>query len=445
MLLARAASEPLLQLDDPHEGCFLCAPEPWRVICDTVHTRVLAGAGPLCPGYVIVAPKEHHGTAAELPSPLFEEFLAVSNTVGWALGREYGIGYTAYEHGRIGACFLKEARRDWSSYCHHAHRVFIPVATSVLPVLSRAFPTCDRLPTPQSLRAHAGKHYIYYETNSTSEAASASDVLHGRTELPSQFMRRVLTEALKTGRSWNWAVDHRAGEMLDTTKRLRPFFAGISCAFSNHVARPDSPHRLARTVSIDGLTCAGKTALATELSRTSGTPLVDTGLAFRYLAEASRGGAKRPAPCDIIGRLLRNDSPRHLRTDAITQAAARLGAEPEVRAFLHHEVFLALLQDNTPRIIVGRDAWRYRGALGVAVLLEASFKVRAVRRYLERAREAGELGSIDDSEAQLRAYDDLDMPKLPSRDMSRLLVVRNDAEPIAHVASEIIRRVSEVV
>ena len=53
-------------LEDAYDGCFFCAPEPWRVIAEGEAVRLIAGAGPICPGYAILAPKQHVHSGLDL-------------------------------------------------------------------------------------------------------------------------------------------------------------------------------------------------------------------------------------------------------------------------------------------------------------------------------------------------------------------------------------------
>jgi hypothetical protein len=61
-------------LDDAH--CFFCEPEPWRTIRVGPDINVIAGLGPLCPGYVMVAPTTHIHSVAELPLSTMSVFLS---------------------------------------------------------------------------------------------------------------------------------------------------------------------------------------------------------------------------------------------------------------------------------------------------------------------------------------------------------------------------------
>lgn len=209
---------------NPFDGCFLCDPEPWRVILDAKTVRLIAGLGPLCAGYVILAPKQHLYTAAELPEETFSEFLLAASQTVTALETQYAEGFTAYEHAKTGACYTLELRRDFSTFCHHCHRVFIPRATDSVARVAEWFPEWIDLPDPVAIRALRDRPYVFYETGRNGKSSVRRAYL-GNEAIPSQFMRRILSDEMALGRSWDWSVDPHYDEMLDTVHRLRGAFA----------------------------------------------------------------------------------------------------------------------------------------------------------------------------------------------------------------------------
>src|SRR5205807_1989807 len=168
---------------------------------------------------------------------------------------QYGAGYTAYEHGQLGACRPLEIARDFSSFCHHCHRVFIPVRTNCAGMVGQWFRTEHVLPTESSVQTLGSSAYVLYETGTISEVshriAYTEDV-----GIPSQFMRQILTSAMRTGRPYSWTADPRYEEMIETVARLRTEFDGLSVP-RRCPLRPTE--RLPCSVTIDGLSGVGKT------------------------------------------------------------------------------------------------------------------------------------------------------------------------------------------
>lgn len=112
--------------ENPAEGCFLCDPEAWRIIFETQNFQVVAGLGPLCAGYILVATTDHVETLAQIPANHMAEFLLLDRLVREALAAFYGNGLSSYEHGKVGSCMSATAGQRSGTYCFHAHRVYIP-------------------------------------------------------------------------------------------------------------------------------------------------------------------------------------------------------------------------------------------------------------------------------------------------------------------------------
>ena len=214
-------------LKDPHDGCFFCRPEAWRTIFVGQYTQILAGAGPLCPGYCLISPLAHVHAAAELDEKALREFLAIFEILKRVLQNQYRVGYTTYEHGRIGACRTHEVNHDLSTFCHHAHRIVVPVNTDCTSEIEDWFEQSKHLVSPTALQDLAGVEYVYYETGKGDDSVTRVAFTEHK-GIPSQFMRRILTIALETGRDWNWVTDLNYLEMIDTVTRLKGEFLGIN-------------------------------------------------------------------------------------------------------------------------------------------------------------------------------------------------------------------------
>lgn len=209
---------------DPFDPCFLCEPERWRTILERKHVRLIAGLGPLCPGYVILAPRQHIHTSAELPEDILTEFIDTAQLAVGALVRHYGEGYTAYEHAKIGACHTLEMQKDFTTFCHHCHRVFIPRLTHGFSKLAEWLPDYIALPQPDAVRELRGRAYVFYETGD-GHSMPVRRAYVAEDGLPSQFMRRILSQQINLGRDWNWNAEPRYEEMIVTAKHLREEFA----------------------------------------------------------------------------------------------------------------------------------------------------------------------------------------------------------------------------
>lgn len=428
-------------LQDPLDGCFFCRPERWRTIFKGQHTQILAGAGPLCPGYSMLAPRAHVHTAADLDERSLWEFLAIFELLKLSLSNQYGPGYTAYEHGRIGSCRALEIGNDLSTFCHHAHRVVIPVSTNCFSQIEPWFNSYCTLDSQHSIRDLAGEEYVYYETGAGISPVSRVG-FQDHKGIPSQFMRRILTTALDRGRDWSWAVDPNYEEMIDTATRLKGEFAGIT-AIEETGFETKFAGTLHGNVSLDGLAYVGKTTIAQFLSQLFHRPMIDTGMIFRYMAFAKLHGLSDPTAAELKQYLLDPSSEIPLRTTAVTVEASSMATDPNRR-----KVFLELLRqiilDISPCIIVGRDTWRYLSTKDIRFLIEADFETRLKRRFLWEARHEQKLPDMANLSERIRLADENDYMKLPPKGSRDIIKVNNGVRMFSATLNQIVSEIGEI-
>lgn len=395
-------------IEQPERGCFLCTPEPWRVLLEGEFTRVIAGLGPLQPGYVLLSPKEHINTAAQLPQPVLAEFLAVAKLIEEALAHQYGAGYTAYEHGKLGACRPLELTGDLSSFCHHCHRCFIPSATNAFDIIRPFFRNVHRLHDPHDITTFKSTPYVFYETGRTA-ASHERWLFTNDIGIPSQFMRQILTNALKTGRHYSWASDPRYPEMVATIVALRPMFAGldVACQYPSDMIS----HRLRQPITIDGFAGSGKTTLARKVSQFCNCPFVDTGIAWRWFADRHLAGDFSIDLDSLRPQLNGIAYDERLGRIELIPVLRELGRNSTVRANLTQAI-RTVLSELPPGVVVGRDAWRIVDSEADRYVVECDLEIRAKRRMLLRARQGVDLDLAAVRE-ELRHEDQGDWLKLP--------------------------------
>jgi cytidylate kinase len=429
-------------LENPSEGCFFCDPERWRTIFTGRWTQVLAGAGPLIPGYTLLAPLTHTNTVAELPGLEAAEFLAVFEVLLRALRNQYRPGYTAYEHGRTGSCAILEAKEDLSTYCHHAHRVVLPRPTDTLPRIRSRFRDATSLEQGNSLLRHAGTPYVFYESG-TPSAGTVRVALSGADDLPSQFMRRILTEELRTGRDWNWIRELHLEEMIETTALLRGEFVGLY-PDDDHVL-PVSPTLGKDTVvTLDGLSSVGKTTLATELGRQLQRQVIDSGVVFRIMAASVIDGRRIGGVDWLVEQVLSSSGAERLRGREVSSKASELALDPSTRE-IYEQSLRKLAGMLGPCIITGRDTWRVLEHSGIHCLVEADFETRLRRRLLELARVDGEVVNIEMLAQAVELDDHRDLPKLPPVDYPNIIRLENGRRRLVASVRETVDRLRQAL
>ncbi len=427
-------------LDISDKDCFFCEPEEWRIIYNGTAIQLLAGAGPLCPGYVMLAPKSHTHSMAELDTDALAELLAIFEILKIALKNQYGGGYTAYEHGRTGSCITLETRGHMSTFCHHAHRIIIPQSIELDDDLETFFEKVEPIDDAFSIREKVGNPYVFFE--SSNGRSLSRKVLLGPKNIGSQFMRRIISQKISLGRHWDWRRDIRYEEMIQTIACLRCEFIGIEPmphAQSNIDARP-STNTLPCNLSIDGFTFVGKTTVARSIQQIFSCPVIDTGMLFRHMAYAQLTGAGPLSPATLASIYLSDIQAPKLRTREVTEAAHALALDPDQRR-AYSELLPQVLRRLAPCIVVGRDAWRFMGDQDLRVVLEADLETRLKRKLLEVAsRERTILDAALLAREMLRG-DEADRQKLPGDGAPNIVRINNGRRPISSTIEAVLAAV----
>ncbi len=158
-----------------------------RILLETDNFYVLAGLGPICEGYVIIATKEHVQCYGEMNPVNEAEFLRLKQKTTTALISAYG-DYQLYEHGKNGVCFTDG---PGTKHCYHAHLNCVPTSVNLQPMLSARFQSIP-VGSMQDIRASCAYSdgYLYYENREDALIFPVSE------RLPGQFLRRLFCEAL---------------------------------------------------------------------------------------------------------------------------------------------------------------------------------------------------------------------------------------------------------
>jgi ATP adenylyltransferase len=192
-----------------------------RVPVETDNFAVIPSLGPLVPGHVILCPKEHHVSFANIPSHHDEEFDRVLLTVKNLLRGVYSSDIHMFEHGM--------ARDGSHVLCSvdHAHLHLVPSPVSVMNVLG-LHPSLAVPPGLAGLRTLGQtEEYVFYE-------GPTGDRLLIRArdrQFESQYLRRVFADALDQTCEWNWR-DHM--KVADANGTYEVLAAAVSAGSEKH-------------------------------------------------------------------------------------------------------------------------------------------------------------------------------------------------------------------
>ena len=136
-------------------------------------------------------------------------------------------------------------------------------------------------------------------------------------------------------------------------------------------------------IAVDGPAASGKGTIAQGLARLYGLPHLDTGLLYRAVGYAASQPPHTLADAALVARQLTPAGLDHpaLRTQAVSEAASRVAADPEVRAALL-EFQRRFAADPLGAVLDGRDIGTVIAPHAHAKLfVTASPEVRAERRW----------------------------------------------------------------
>ncbi|HVR06485.1 MAG TPA: hypothetical protein VMW75_00430, partial [Thermoanaerobaculia bacterium] len=169
---------------------------------ETAHFAALPSLGPLVPGHTLLCTKEHLRSFAEvgvLGDTICGELETLRLRLGSALEEIYGAPVHGFEHGN--------GRGSARVLCtvEHAHIHLIPTAVHLWEALS----TCQDWKYFEiggdSLYSHVRDgEYLYYESPERWAAIATAG------EFESQYLRRIVAQAVGVPELWNWRANPRA-------------------------------------------------------------------------------------------------------------------------------------------------------------------------------------------------------------------------------------------
>jgi diadenosine tetraphosphate (Ap4A) HIT family hydrolase len=183
-----------------------------RLLFRSADFVVFPTLGQIVEGYLLLVPTEHHTSLADLPVSLFQTFARLSESVTAALAAEYG-PCLLFEHGTrsvdAGGCGIS-----------HAHLHAVPFPTNLDPIdsLRKQFSGKQLRDLGEIAQCSKGlPGYLFYQ-DSLSRA-----FLFDVGNLPSQYMRRIMAEALGL-ENWDWRAVGREERLVATLNRLSIHF-----------------------------------------------------------------------------------------------------------------------------------------------------------------------------------------------------------------------------
>jgi len=186
-------------LQENRRNCLFCTPSsPKKILIETHNFFVTYDDSPLIEGHILIHSKEHYGCSGELPENLFKELLEIKDIVYSLVIELYG-ACSFYEHGRAGHCSISLDE----TLCEHFHLHALPLVEDI----SRDIATTHK-DIELSSFSDVPKFFEQYDQYLLFEQGDIVHFYPVLTEIPSHFLRTVISEKIGQPERADWATAH---------------------------------------------------------------------------------------------------------------------------------------------------------------------------------------------------------------------------------------------
>jgi len=193
-----------------------------RILKETENFVIVPSLGQILEGYLLVITKDHYISMGTLPSQFHVEVNQVIERTSEILRTAYNTDILQFEHGpssssKKGGCCID-----------HAHVHIVPLNADILPnidslpdLVLRERCEANAFPGITQYFLKENRPYLYINI---SRASNNKSIILDANGLPSQYMRRVIAQAIGKENEWDWAIFLGEQEIGNCLQRLRPLF-----------------------------------------------------------------------------------------------------------------------------------------------------------------------------------------------------------------------------
>jgi diadenosine tetraphosphate (Ap4A) HIT family hydrolase len=186
-----------------------------RTILEQHDFRVLPSLGQIVSGYLLLVPNHHYRSFADMSLEELKAAEVLKTSLTEQIRSLYG-DLLFFEHGvrtsDSGGCGISHA---------HLHAVPFPNEKDPVEELARSFPFEEVSNLLELKRVEPDRSYLYYES------VRANKYVFYPPFIPSQYIRRLLAEALGT-RAWDWRQCEKEERLLSTLTQVSQLLAVAS-------------------------------------------------------------------------------------------------------------------------------------------------------------------------------------------------------------------------
>lgn len=194
-----------------------------QVLYERDGITVLPGLGAQREGYLLIVPRVHAFSCAELSQKTLIGLEEVKEEVAHVLNQAYG-PCVFFEHGACGH------RRRAGGCIDHVHVHALPTEAAIVDIASRDR-SFIRINGYETLREWVQRPYVAIQ-----DQAGSMFIADGE-GIPGQFMRRVIATAIDSPHDWDYEVFPNEERVHATIDRLAALFGGIEEADPRYAQR----------------------------------------------------------------------------------------------------------------------------------------------------------------------------------------------------------------
>lgn len=189
-----------------------------RIAFENEHFVVIPSLGALVQGHLLICPKSHYRSIAQIDKNLDADYLEILRLTIAFLNNHYNTGVHLFEHG--------SAKNSNKIICtvDHAHLHLIPSNVSIEQILFMKYNWIEIGDSLEEFRSVVGNdEYIYYQSP-LGKKFIAHNSING---FESQYMRQVFNQAIHGHNNWDWKVDPDPFEADKTFYQIKQHFNEI--------------------------------------------------------------------------------------------------------------------------------------------------------------------------------------------------------------------------
>lgn len=191
-----------------------------RILLETENFVVVPSFGQIVEGYLLIITKFHILSMGELSPQLHSELNGIIQYSTEIIQFAYNTGCIQFEHGAV------TSKNTGGCCIDHAHLHLVPLNLKMSDIYDNFYFRMERyeaqnFPDSTKLLLNQNKPYLYIKIFSD---FYFNPILLDATDLPSQYMRRIIAKLVGKPDEWDWAINIGKQRLENCLRNLKPLF-----------------------------------------------------------------------------------------------------------------------------------------------------------------------------------------------------------------------------